>query len=443
MPFESWNFKLMTSLQRRFTLGLFAVLTPLVAVAGAGYFYLLPALIHPLDGIVREFTDELEPAVHIQMALLQVAMPVNDYLIHGSPGERQEFVRLRTKVDQAFEDAGLPMQSSLGEERALIIFAHREWVVAKHMGEQLLLVPDPIGNTVAAQEMERFDAHIDRAVASLDEVHQYFRGVIDSNRAQAMTTRARILWASIAAFLVAFAASAFAGVALARSVTGSVATLRRGVARLSVGELSHRVAVRHDDELGELAIAFNTMADALETSRMELTELANHDGLTGLYNHQRFYTLLNEELARGKRFDRPVSLLLLDIDHFKRVNDAHGHQAGDTVLKGLSRLLVHQARTIDRVCRYGGEEICVILPETALDVAASMAERLRLAVEAYSFAIHAGAPLRITVSIGVASWPVHANDAHALVAATDTALYAAKRGGRNRVVCYEPSLVKA
>lgn len=174
-----------------------------------------------------------------------------------------------------------------------------------------------------------------------------------------------------------------------------------------------------------------------------LKELSTHDGLTGLYNHREFYVLLADELARALRFNRPVSLLMLDIDHFKRVNDTYGHQAGDTVLKGLSELLGREARAIDRVCRYGGEEITIILPEIDLEAAANIAERLRVAVEAQSFDVNASAPLRITVSIGVASFPAQTNNAQALVAAADAALYIAKETGRNRTSRYEPTLDQA
>jgi diguanylate cyclase (GGDEF)-like protein len=178
----------------------------------------------------------------------------------------------------------------------------------------------------------------------------------------------------------------------------------------------------------------------LEQDEQELKRRAAHDGLTGLRNHLEFYALLASELARGQRFNRPVSLLMLDIDHFKRVNDAHGHQAGDAVLKKLSELLCRAVRTIDSVCRYGGEEITVILPETDLDAAADMAERLRAAVEALPFDANAGAPLHITASFGVASWPLHADNSQTLVAAADAAMYTAKRTGRNRVVRYGPAL---
>lgn len=178
----------------------------------------------------------------------------------------------------------------------------------------------------------------------------------------------------------------------------------------------------------------------LERHERALEELATHDGLTGLYNHRTFYTLLEDEIARAKRFNRPVSLLMLDIDHFKRVNDTHGHQAGDAILMGLSKLLGKQSRAIDRVCRYGGEEIIAILPETDAATAANIAERLRAAVEREPFDIGDGRQTHITVSIGVATYPAQAGTGEALVTAVDTAMYAAKQGGRNRVERYEPAM---
>jgi len=235
----------------------------------------------------------------------------------------------------------------------------------------------------------------------------------------------------------------------------------------AIGKTRELAAVRKDGtefpielsisavRLGDKWSAVGILRDITERKRMEeqlnaslaekemlvqsLNELATRDGLTGLYNHRAFYKLLEDELGRAQRFNRPVSLLLLDIDHFKRVNDTYGHLAGDAVIKGLGELLIREARAIDRVCRYGGEEITVILPETDLDAAANFAERLRAAVEAQLFDVN-GVPLRITVSIGVASWLAHVDSAETLVAAADTALYAAKRSGRNLAICYEPAL---
>jgi diguanylate cyclase (GGDEF)-like protein len=196
--------------------------------------------------------------------------------------------------------------------------------------------------------------------------------------------------------------------------------------------------------LGMGAIGFVAFVSKRESARRErleqAEELVGRDSLTGLYNHRKFYSMLNDETVRTQRYHYPVSLLMLDIDYFKRVNDTHGHQAGDAILKGLSDLLVKQARTIDRVCRYGGEEITVILPETDAPAAMSIAERLREAVERQLFDIGGGKTAGITVSIGLATYPRQANSPEGLVKAADVALYAAKQGGRNLVCRYEPKV---
>jgi diguanylate cyclase (GGDEF)-like protein/PAS domain S-box-containing protein len=192
------------------------------------------------------------------------------------------------------------------------------------------------------------------------------------------------------------------------------------------------------DEKGEIAGVLAVARDITERKRAEQAEeLARRDGLTNLCNHRTFNELLKDETVRTQRFNRPVSLLMLDIDHFKRVNDACGHQAGDAILKGLSDLLVKQARAVDHVCRYGGEEFTVILPETDKAAAMQTAERLRAAVERQAFDIGDGTTVPITVSIGVATYPEQADSPEDVVKAADVALYAAKRAGRNRVSPYE------
>jgi diguanylate cyclase (GGDEF)-like protein/PAS domain S-box-containing protein len=189
------------------------------------------------------------------------------------------------------------------------------------------------------------------------------------------------------------------------------------------------------------AYILGVFRDTTERKRAEeAEELASRDGLTGLYNHRTFYLLLKDEIVRSQRFKRPVSLLMFDIDHFKRVNDTHGHQTGDAILKGLSDLLLNHARAVDRMCRYGGEEFSAILPETDTAEAMQIAERLRAAVECQPFDIGGGKTININVSIGVATYPQQVNTLEAFVKAADVALFAAKQGGRNRVCRYETEM---
>ena len=222
-------------------------------------------------------------------------------------------------------------------------------------------------------------------------------------------------------------------------VTNYPLTMRHMSGKLT--EVLYNASVYHNEK-GEAAGVAVKARDISERRRAEQAEeLASRDSLTELYNHRTFYALLNDEVVRAQRYNRPVSLLMLDIDHFKRVNDSYGHPAGDAILKGLSGLLMKQARTIDRVCRYGGEEFTVILTETEAAAAINIAERLRAAVECQSFDIGGGKVISVTVSIGVAAYPQHVSSQEELVKASDIALYAAKQGGRNRVRRYEPEMV--
>jgi len=165
--------------------------------------------------------------------------------------------------------------------------------------------------------------------------------------------------------------------------------------------------------------------------------LASTDGLTGVYNHRTFQERLSQEIARAERYSHPLSMLMIDVDHFKVYNDTYGHPQGDIVLQDLARLLQETSRASDTVARYGGEEFAIILPETNSVGAQKIAQRLREQVERYPFPgreIMPGGTL--TISIGVATH-ASAGSKDALLQAADTALYTAKREGRNRICVAE------
>lgn len=166
----------------------------------------------------------------------------------------------------------------------------------------------------------------------------------------------------------------------------------------------------------------------------EVKNLAIRDGLTGLYNHRHFWELLEREVELARRYERPLSLIFLDIDDFKMVNDTLGHPQGDVVLKTLADYLVKTVRHADLACRYGGEEFVVILSQTPLEQALALAERLRLGISQIPLHLK-GQELSITVSLGVAELAPQTTNGESLVHAADTALYRAKQAGKNRV-CY-------
>jgi diguanylate cyclase (GGDEF)-like protein len=188
------------------------------------------------------------------------------------------------------------------------------------------------------------------------------------------------------------------------------------------------------NDLRMLIMLANQAGLAVENSRLfEKTVIRAHtDSLTDLWNHGYFQRLLGAEIERAKATDKPMSLIMLDIDDFKIYNDKLGHQAGDKILKNLAGLLRNQSRKMDYTCRYGGEEFTVILPHTDKKEAFFIAERLRENIEKYYFNHEEILPhKKLTVSLGIASFPVDGSTPSELIAASDKALYQAKHKGKN------------
>ena len=169
----------------------------------------------------------------------------------------------------------------------------------------------------------------------------------------------------------------------------------------------------------------------------KLTTLAIKDGLTGLYNQTYIKARLQEEIYRSERYKYPLSIMMIDFDDFKTLNDRHGHVVGDRVLKAMGELLQDMVRSSDVCGRYGGEEFLILLPQTACLDAAAAAERLRKEIALYPF--RAGSDdktCHLTVSVGVYSTPFYSQNTEEIINLTDAALYRAKREGKNKVVVF-------
>lgn len=193
--------------------------------------------------------------------------------------------------------------------------------------------------------------------------------------------------------------------------------------------------VKGDYQLIEVLVEH--LAILLENLRLyrQTADQAVRDGLTGLLNHRRLHERMKEELSRSLRYQHPMTLLMIDVDYFKRYNDTYGHQQGDEVLRILAQILRQNVRHSDIVGRYGGEEFAVVLPETSKGPAVTLAQRLCEVVASTPFpGRRGGPPVRCTISVGVASYPEDGLTVSELIATADAALYRAKRFGKNRVV---------
>ena len=174
---------------------------------------------------------------------------------------------------------------------------------------------------------------------------------------------------------------------------------------------------------------------AIAIFNAKLYRLATTDSMTKLFLKGYFHHKLDEEIIRSKRYKNPVSVIMMDIDHFKNFNDTYGHQVGDEVLKTVAAIMEDSVRAIDTVARYGGEEFVVICPEMDADHALHPAERIRSMVEYHDFRINEK-KVPITISLGIASYPTDAVTRKDLIRRADEALYASKEQGRNRASVY-------
>ena len=258
-----------------------------------------------------------------------------------------------------------------------------------------------------------------------------------------------LLWA-LAATGLALMLAALLSALIASSVTRPVAHISDVVRRIGSGELQARAELTRAGPMTQLARGINRMAsqvavtqeelklqvqqatDELRLQKLEAERTARTDGLTGLLRRRAFIDLAEAEIQRSLRYQDPLSFIMFDVDHFKSINDTHGHACGDAALVHLADLLRQQMRDSDLPCRWGGEEFVVLLPRTSADVARHAAERIRSHFEANPVRWEARS-LRVTASFGVAAFDARDLSLSSMVARADAALYRAKRSGRNRV----------
>lgn len=204
-------------------------------------------------------------------------------------------------------------------------------------------------------------------------------------------------------------------------------------------ELEKRVTERtkeleeSQNRLNQVNQELTAQLEAVTELEKEVRELAIHDALTGLFNRHYLSERLESEYSRAERASHPISFLLMDIDHFKDINDTYGHQAGDYALKTIAQIIMSQIRKSDIACRFGGEEFMIILPNTDMESAVQKADAFRQSISdrVYEFG---GKKFSVTISIGIAVYPVHGTENDRILSKADAALYEAKRAGRNRVV---------
>ncbi len=221
---------------------------------------------------------------------------------------------------------------------------------------------------------------------------------------------------------------------LARQIIIPLKALTQGAQQVAAGDLDVHLPVKYNDELGLATRIFNKMVAELNLSRTSLEIIATTDALTRLANRKQIMKELLNHFEYFRRYNTEFSILMIDVDHFKKINDTYGHQAGDVVLSDISEMFLETLRNVDSAGRYGGEEFLIILAESGEEVAQQVADRIRERVSKHDF-IHGNHLIKVTVSVGVAKIIKMDESESSLIKRADNALYQAKRNGRNQI-CY-------
>jgi len=436
LPFRPKKYRLRT----RFVTAMSITLLPLAILAG-GSFFALNLATKLLGEVIEDPVREMHAVMHLQGLIgsqLSIYQHLSTYHLH----DRMTAPQLDDDVSTTLEKA-LATPTLAPDQRTALEGTRHQWQAAMSLTKQLETNFTSIETPEAQQSMATLVGHLRSALQHLHHTHMGIRNEMNQRLSLANTMEQRVLWLIGALFVVGFGIVALGSFMLTHSILSPLNQLEQGASRFGEGRFDHRVDVDSDDEMGELAMTFNAMASKIQDAYSELAFLSSHDGLTGLYNHKAFQERLVEEVERAERYGHSVALLMLDIDHFKQINDTHGHPAGDAVLRMVAEFMRGHVRPSDHVARYGGEEFTILLPHASQSGALTSAERLRRTIETRAVQVTKEVMLKVTVSIGVAVFPDDVLSADKLISAADHALYAAKQAGRNRVRTALPELPQA
>lgn len=425
---------LKTSIKTRLIVGMVAMLLPFLIYIGTTYIG-FQNLLFSFANVTNQTIAEARTNTDIQMRLLEVKNTVDNYVVTGEPDSYKVFDRQANYVNLAIRELK-QVHYYHPSMKSKAVKAAREWQREEKMSRTVLSIPDPKNSAKARRLRFRIDNDIDRTRGLLTELHVNALKEINDALESAKAERQRGIILVAFSSVLGVAIAIFAGSWLSRSIIMPLDKLGEGVHRLGAGELAARVDLSSEDEMGRLGQAFNLMAQRLQIDQAALEELSTHDSLTGLFNRRVLFKILNEEIERSKRYGFGFSLLIVDIDHFKAVNDSYGHRAGDIVLREISCRIIDAVRPIDKTSRYGGEEFVVILPQTKSYGARVAAERLRYIIGSRPIRMDCDQSTRLTVSVGIAVFPDDAQNDEGLISLADEALYIAKSAGRNTVRRY-------
>ena len=417
-----------TGVKTRLFISMVAMIVPQSMLAVGSLLY-LDSTFTSFNRLIEDPLQEMNLVGRIQVNLLGVSNELKGVPL--SENTLDKIKRVATQTDHLYQNA-INIEFLQPSQRKAINDSRVEWFSALGVMRETL-DDETKGRAWKESDIVRFSIHTANAILLLDRAYQSAGGEVRDLLASAQRARRDFVVVVVLLIFVSLTIAVIGGVMLARWILNPLKTLEEGASRLGGGDLGHRIATEGADEFTRLSEAFNAMASGIQGAHQRLADLATRDSLTGLRNNGEFHRMLTAEIARSLRYQHSFTVLMLDIDHFKRINDNFGHLSGDAALRHLAAVLTSCLRPVDCVARYGGEEFAMILPETALPGAIQVAERLCRTIFESPIQVGTQKTINMSVSIGLTVFPQHATSGHELIALADRALYEAKRAGRNRV----------
>jgi diguanylate cyclase (GGDEF)-like protein len=420
------------SLKFWLAMGMLMTFCPILFSAVTGYFLYHHTIIQPLVEVSSQQREILQPLQSVQIALWDVSNSLVDYAIDGKEQRDAAYHREADEIDAAFARILATVQSHRDEMRD-VNKAWESWQEVNALSSDILSRGPLHGEPKVSQEVEELEARLNRLSHRLKTIYADVRVENDQTHNQALINLGRSEYLAASGFVASIVFAVLGVVIINRSLVNSMNALATGAMRLAGGDRNHHIKVQIPQELANVADAFNQMTNQILQQEEALSLAATTDGLTGLLNRRECDRILADEIQRGDRYGTPFSMIMGDIDHFKSFNDTYGHQVGDEVLRAVAEVLRDGVRGVDKVCRYGGEEFVMILPECDAVAARQTAERLRAAVEVRDFHLGDVVTAQVTMSLGVGTYHASGASLESFLKTVDGALYKSKESGRNQV----------
>lgn len=421
-----------TSLRQRLSIGLGSMLVPFLLLAG-GALVSFEGAIDSFEKQENVGLEELFPLARIEGLLLDISGVVNVEDTISKTVSVAKFEKTAADINYNFKII-LTRPSQLPERNESIYRIQEEWNQLEELGLEIVRSSDQASKNNKSAQISKFQIKLQKILQNVQELNYRliaFQNTENLRQAQLVRGRVRLLVAII--FLLALTIAVICAYALSRSILAPLYQLQEGVKHLADGNFKYRIKLKTQDEFSRLANTFNAMAGSLEQSQTDLERLATLDGLTEVYNRREFNRWLSVEFERSRRDEHPVSLIMVDLDHFKQLNDTYGHQAGDEALCCVAQLLREEVRPGDIVSRYGGEEFAIILPKSSAKDSLAVAHRIRREIAIHPIRISSEDRIHLTASLGLATFPSDVQSEESLLRKADQALFQAKKLGRNRV----------